>query len=178
MDDALIARVAEAIVEARGSTVFYIGAGCSANAGVPTFHGQGAAGSLLHVREDQLMLPTFSHCAVRALMERGLVEWITSSNHDGLISGEGVSEIFGSTFHEICLSCKRRVRRGTVTPAIGRSCEECGGRLKKTGCRYGQTIYRPPLEEAEKHASSKLAVVLGSGMHTCKSRARPCHACY
>ena len=144
-----VARCAHAIEAAAGKTVAFIGAGCSASSGVPTFAGEGAAGSLLFVREDALKLPTYAHRAVARLLEAGLVAHVVSSNHDGLISGEHVSEVFGCVFGEICLACKTRFRRTTVTPSLGRQCELCGTRRCAIGCHVLRSRGADPRRQAE-----------------------------
>uniref|UniRef100_A0A7S4I9G9 Regulatory protein SIR2 homolog 7 n=1 Tax=Vannella robusta TaxID=1487602 RepID=A0A7S4I9G9_9EUKA len=155
-------------------TVFYVGAGCSASAGVPTFNGKGAATSLLHVREDEsdLVMPNFAHRAIKALIEEGYATHATTSNHDGLLHKTGlqddkITEMFGSSYVEVCLSCSKKFRRKTATPPLNRKCEECGGRLNKKGCRYGQSIEPEKLNRGQEEAeNSDIAICLGSGMHT------------
>ena len=51
-----------------------------------------------------------------------------------------------------------------ITPALHRKCdnENCNGKLKKTGVRYGQTVPVGPLRKAEEAAEvSDLVIVLG-----------------
>ena len=51
-----------------------------------------------------------------------------------------------------------------ITPALHRRCEkeECSGKLKKTGVRYGQMVPVGPLKKAEKAAkAADLVIVLG-----------------
>jgi NAD-dependent SIR2 family protein deacetylase len=159
--------VAQAILSSK-KTVLFIGAGASASAGVPTFRGTNAAESLLEVREDHLVFPNFTHLACRKLLASKVVAGAVSSNHDGLLGQQGpnVVEIFGSVLTETCLSCGGRFRRKFAPPPLNRKCE-CGGKLKKTGCRYGQAIFKPGLEAATSLAEDAcVALVLGSGMHT------------
>jgi hypothetical protein len=119
------------------------------------------------VREDAIHFPNFTPRAVCALLDRALASFCVSTNHDGLVNSENVVEIFGSVLTETCLGCKARFRRKFAPPPLNRKCELCGEKLKKTGCRYGQSIYRPGLERAEKAAAeADVALVLGSGMHT------------
>jgi NAD-dependent deacetylase len=167
-------RVAGVAALMRGkNVVLYIGAGASASSGVPTFRGTNRAESLLDVREDHLVFPNFTHRACAELLERGMASSAVSSNHDGLLSGDKVVEIFGSVLTETCLECKQRFRRRFAPPALNRTCA-CDGKLKKTGCRYGQTIYKPGLDRATAAAdSAEVALVLGSGMHTWPLAAGP-----
>ena len=160
---------ASALRDDKVNTCIYVGAGASASSGVPTFHGHNAAASLLAVREDQIHFPNYTHRAVRELLNRGMADFCVSTNHDGLVTSiwDNVVEIFGSVLTESCLGCKKRFRRQFGPPPLNRKCEECGEKLKKTGCRYGQAIYKPGLERAQEAAEkSDVAIVLGSGMHT------------
>ncbi len=108
-----------------------------------------------------------TNCCFRTLLASGLASLAVSSNHDGLMARGMVVEIFGSVLTETCLACNQRFRRRFAPVVLGRKCEECGGKLKKTGCRYGQAIYKPGLERAAEAAEkAEVALVLGSGMHT------------
>ena len=107
--------------------------------------------------------------------ERSVVNFVISSNHDNLVRKAGVpddrlAELFGNAYVEKCLKCKEQFQRSTITPALGRKCEHCQGRLVKTGVRYGQEIpaepYRRAQEEARTQPEGTVALVLGSGMHT------------
>eukprot|EP00339_Tiarina_fusa_P022962 CAMPEP_0117010170 /NCGR_PEP_ID=MMETSP0472-20121206/9036_1 /TAXON_ID=693140 ORGANISM="Tiarina fusus, Strain LIS" /NCGR_SAMPLE_ID=MMETSP0472 /ASSEMBLY_ACC=CAM_ASM_000603 /LENGTH=350 /DNA_ID=CAMNT_0004712643 /DNA_START=1 /DNA_END=1054 /DNA_ORIENTATION=- len=172
--DTRIKEIADKMKQKGTKTIFYVGAGCSASAGVPTFHGKGAAGSILHVREDEtdLVMPSFAHRAIRAIIENNYASHATTSNHDGLMHKTGlnsdfITEMFGSSYVEICLNVPKKIRRSTATPPLNRKCEKCGGRLNKKGCRYGQAIESDKLDRGNKEANgSDIAICLGSGMHT------------
>ena len=70
-----------------------------------------------------------------------------------------------------CLTCKIQYIRQVITPALHRKCdkENCNGKLKKTGVRYGQTVPVGPLRRAEEAAKvSDLVIVLGVALiHFC-----------
>jgi len=66
---------------------------------------------------------------------------------------------------EQCGKCHKQFRRHVVTPNLGRACEECGGRLHKTGTRMGAATPEEPLGRAIDHAKrADLALVMGSSM--------------
>jgi len=78
-----------------------------------------------------------------------------------------LAELFGNAYIEKCLSCKKLFQRKVVCPPTGRFCEDCGGKLIKTGVRYGQETPKKPLKDGTKHAEkADLAIVLGSSMQT------------
>jgi hypothetical protein len=108
-------------------------------------------------------------------LRSSFVDFVISSNHDNLVRKAGVpddrlAELFGNAYVEMCLKCKQPFQRSTITPALGRKCESCRGRLVKTGVRYGQEIpaepYRRAQEEARTQPAGTVSLVLGSGMHT------------
>ena len=75
--------------------------------------------------------------------------------------------MFGNAFVEKCLACHTVFRRTTAVPPLNRTCESCGGKLKKTGCRYGQKIDSVQLENGWTHAKKQdLSLAMGSGLHT------------
>jgi len=156
--------------------VFYSGAGVSASAGIGTFTGENAMGSLLDLREDKLDLkmPTYSHFAITRMIEAGIVKFVVSSNHDNLhrrsgTKNENIAELFGNAYVEICLKCKKNYQRTVICPPTSRYCDDldCKGKLIKSGVRYGQETPQQPLTEGLKHSSlADLSIVLGSSMGT------------
>lgn len=122
--------------------IFLSGAGISVSAGVKTFRGNTAVGSILHVRESDLdaLMPTYAHFAITQLIKQGKAKFVVTSNHDNLHRKSGCSdkrlaELFGNAYIEKCLDCGQLYQRHVVCPAIGRICddESCGGKLIKTG---------------------------------------------
>jgi hypothetical protein len=78
-----------------------------------------------------------------------------------------VAELFGNAYIERCLKCETLYRRHVVTPNLGRKCDTavCGGRLVKTGVRFGGAVPVEPLSIATQNAKKcDLALVLGSSM--------------
>jgi hypothetical protein len=74
--------------------VIFTGAGASASAGVGTFKGKNAMGSLLHLREDKAdgVMPTFTHRCTQALLQAGVVQFVVTSNHDNLHRKAGATD--------------------------------------------------------------------------------------
>jgi len=150
--------------------------GISASAGIGTFTGENAMGSLLNLREDKLDLkmPTYSHVAITRLIEAGIVKFVVSSNHDNMhrrsgTKNEHLAELFGNAYVEICITCKKNYQRTVICPPTSRFCDDpqCKGKLIKSGVRYGQQTPIEPLQEGLKHAQlADLAIVLGSSMGT------------
>ncbi len=162
------------------SVVFFTGAGISTSAHIPDYRGtnglysrQLPLVSIGSFESDGLEFakPTFSHLFIARLIREGRARAVVTSNHDGLHNkaaagmDDTVVDVFGNVFVERCAGCARLFRRATITPNIGRRCEECGGRLAKTGTRMGAETPREPLERATREAqAADLAIVLGSSM--------------
>ncbi len=169
------AKLSELLLNSR-NTVFFSGAGISASAGIGTFQGHNAMGSLLKLREEELdwKFPTYAHRAIAKLVQTGHAKFVTTSNHDNMHRKSGVddsqlAELFGNAYVEKCLKCSTLYQRHVVCPATNRKCDDsqCGGRLVKTGVRYGQETPQEPLQRAAAASeNAELAVVLGSSMAT------------
>jgi len=110
--------------------------------------------------------------AIKKLYEKGIVKFVVTSNHDNLLTKSGVpsnaiAELFGNAYIERCLKCDTLYTRKTVTPSLGRTCDNsfCGGRLVKTGVRFGQATPIEPLKKgSEESKKADLALVIGSSM--------------
>jgi len=156
--------------------VFYSGAGISASAGVGTFQGENAMGSLLHLREELLdyKMPTYSHMAITRMIEAGKVKFVVTSNHDNMHRKSGtpdefLAELFGNAYIEKCTKCSKNYIRRVVCPPTSRICDDetCKGKLIKLGVRYGQETPAEPLKFGYEHSrKADLAIVLGSSMGT------------
>eukprot|EP01118_Nematostelium_gracile_P013946 TRINITY_DN5336_c0_g1_i1.p1 TRINITY_DN5336_c0_g1~~TRINITY_DN5336_c0_g1_i1.p1 ORF type:complete len:188 (+),score=43.56 TRINITY_DN5336_c0_g1_i1:58-621(+) len=155
--------------------VLYSGAGISTAANVPDFRGEGGLLSgmgkgVLGIQEHLLdsVMPTYSHMAVKALMDSGLVKYVITSNHDNLhqksgIPEEKISNLFGNAYIEECLKCKSQFKRRVAVPSLGRYCDHgCGGRLVKSGVRFGQQVPEVPLKNASRESQiADVALVFG-----------------
>ena len=154
----------------------YTGAGVSTAASVPDFRGEGGLMSkgILGLKEQDLdlIMPTFTHLAIKKLLDLGTVRFVVSSNHDNLhvksgVSPDQIAELFGNAYIEKCVKCGAVYTRKVVVPSLGRKCDntECGGRLVKTGVRFGQATPQEQLRIAtEQSKKADLALVFGSSM--------------
>jgi len=156
--------------------VFYSGAGISASAGIGTFQGENAMGSILNLREEVLdfKMPTYSHMAITRMIEAGKVKFVVSSNHDNMHRKSGtpdnyLAELFGNAYVEVCTKCKKQYQRMVICPPTNRICDDpqCKGKLIKSGVRYGQATPEEPLRKGFYHSDkADLSIVLGSSMGT------------
>lgn len=170
------------IVRSAQNLVVYTGAGVSTACGIPDFRGDngmdkyGWQSAVLGMGVGKgaadLLMPSYSHVAITKLLNEDVVKFVVSSNHDNLhirsgASPDKVSEIFGNGYIETCLKCGDKFLRHTQVPQLGRICdhEECGGRLKKEGVRFGGMVPEGPLRIATNEAKkADVALVLGSSM--------------
>jgi len=133
-------------------------------------------GSILNLRQELLdvKMPTYAHMAITRIIQQGKAKFVVTSNHDNMhrksgLSDDSIAELFGNAYIEKCLTCKTTYQRKVVCPPTGRYCDnaQCGGRLIKTGVRYGQETPKEPLKRAERQSKQcDLAIVLGSSMGT------------
>eukprot|EP01006_Ploeotia_vitrea_P003504 TRINITY_DN112730_c0_g1_i1.p1 TRINITY_DN112730_c0_g1~~TRINITY_DN112730_c0_g1_i1.p1 ORF type:complete len:344 (+),score=40.03 TRINITY_DN112730_c0_g1_i1:50-1081(+) len=164
----------------QGSIVIFTGAGMSTTAGIPDFRGPGGL-ELPGNRPPLVMMgaaekdlewrnPTFAHRAITLAVDRGWVSLVVTSNHDGLhqragLAGDKVVDMFGCVFIERCLVCSKRFFRSVVVPHLGRKCEHCGAKLKRTGVNMGDITPADLIEKADQAASgASLVLVLGSSL--------------
>eukprot|EP00164_Ancoracysta_twista_P004491 GFYU01006057.1.p1 GENE.GFYU01006057.1~~GFYU01006057.1.p1 ORF type:complete len:382 (+),score=78.77 GFYU01006057.1:113-1258(+) len=163
------------------SIMVFTGAGISTAADIPDYRGENG----LYMKQPPLVclglaeqktldfvMPTYSHVAIAQLAERGIVNYVATSNHDGLHEKAGmpddvISNVFGCVYVEKCRSCKALYTRKVIVPTLGRVCDDptCGGQLQKTGTRMGAETPAEPLHRAQTWAQNcDLAIVLGSSM--------------
>jgi len=123
-------------------------------------------------KELEFKMPTYSHVALGALLNRGFIKAIITSNHDNLHVKGGVRpsdmvDLFGNVYVEKCGRCGKLFHRNCITPTLGRICDtdKCGGKLMKTGTRMNSMTPEKPLQDATQYAKqADLALVLGSSM--------------
>lgn len=166
------------LVKASKRTVVFTGAGVSTAAGIRDFRGDGGLDKnpvplvMIGAFEKKLewLRPTAGHMGIAAMVANGVVDFVATSNHDGLHEKSGVpsdriANVFGNVYVEQCGACKAEFQRGCITPHLGRKCETCGGRLRKTGTRMGAMTPEVPLARATAAAEgADLALVFGSSM--------------
>jgi len=166
-------------------TVIYTGAGVSTSVKIPDYRGpQGVwtlrnKGTLPEGKELSQALPTYTHYAIRELVQSGLVQYIVSTNLDGLhrrsgLTASEISELHGNCYREICATCSREylrafdtltTREDRWTHLTGRTCE-CGGPLKDTIVHFTENMPHGAMAAAMKHArTAEVALVLGTSMN-------------
>lgn len=185
-----------ALVRAAKHVIVFTGAGISTSAGIPDYRGpdgvwtrkdKGLApptGTPMHVA-----MPTYTHRAIKALVDAGIIKHVISQNVDGLHLRSGVprakmSELHGNTYLAKCWGCgweklsDRRIRgvdRSRVCKecrsrvphfchcADMAPCERCGGVLKDSIIHFGENLPEKDLSDAFEHAgAADLCMVLGS----------------
>jgi len=160
--------------------VVYTGAGISTAANIPDYRGkEGLLNKprpmiLLGLQEELLdfAMPTFSHLALQKMVEKGIVKYIVTSNHDNMHQKAGTSfnnmtDLFGNAYVEKCVRCKKNYHRKVIVPNIGRICDDkkCGGKLMKTGTRMGGITPEGPLKLAIEHSKkADLSIVFGNSL--------------
>ncbi|KAH3764328.1 silent information regulator family protein [Pelomyxa schiedti] len=179
-------------------TVVYTGAGISTSTGIGDFRGpqglwtcqdKGVAmvGKEITYKEVH---PTFAHYAITELAKNRLVQFLLTTNVDGLHARSDfprhiLVELHGSCYKEVCRNCKKVFIRDfdiwNDTNALyrqhetGRLCDFCHAPLQDTGVAFGET-YRDPLDsvKASWHArKSTLGIILGTSMNVQSAASYP-----
>lgn len=91
------------------------------------------------------VVPTFTHMALKKMVECGLVKFIVSQNIDGLHIRSGIppdqlAELHGNIYGEKCKKCRRMFLRRTPCPTLGMKptgdkCELLGNTTRGQTCR-------------------------------------------
>ncbi|XP_040575971.1 NAD-dependent protein deacetylase Sirt6 [Lepeophtheirus salmonis] len=129
-------------LQAAQTTVFHTGAGISTSAGIPDFRGPKGVWTLEKkglkpsVSLDWLEAkPTKTHMAIKALVDKGKVQFVISQNIDGLHLRSGIqrhqlSELHGNMFIDKCGTCSRMFVRPTPSKTVGQKTlgDACPGR--------------------------------------------------
>ncbi len=135
--------LADMIIKAK-ECVFYTGAGISTSASIPDYRGPNGLWTLLEkgikvkLPDFTVVQPTYSHMALTALVETGIVKHVVSQNCDGLHLRSGIdrnklSELHGNCFIEFCTECSEEYvrlfdvteRSGFRKHVTGRFCSYC-----------------------------------------------------
>lgn len=168
--------------------VAYSGAGISTSAKIPDYRGpQGVwtlkeKGLTPHCMIDlEQAVPTLSHVALVELQKVGKLNFVVSTNVDGLhrragTPQDGMAELHGNCYKEVCDKCHKehlrtfdttRTGGASMHHLTGRKCEQpgCNGNLCDTIIHFGEDLPRDELEKAHQHATaSDLSLVLGTSM--------------
>lgn len=196
------ARIAQLLKQSKHAIAF-TGAGISTSAGIGDFrgksgkwtendrkklHGASSSKTKKFVGMENLR-PTYTHEAMKKLMDMGHLRYIISQNTDSLhrLSGiprDRISELHGNSFHELCEKCQTRFERpfarrrriaGDVPPKpcphcridhrTGRKCERqgCNGFLMNTIINFGDNLESQVLGRAEEQAKrNDMVLCLGT----------------
>jgi len=162
--------------------VIYTGAGVSTSTGIGDYRGpKGVWTNLAEgIIPDESMdysaaRPSYTHMAIKRLVDEGLCTGVTSTNLDGLHMKSGLrpmeklAELHGNMFAERCVRCKAEAYRAfpiqrTPKRFTGRYCD-CGGNFMDSGIDFGQNLPLRHLALAEKHANAQtVSLVLGTSL--------------
>jgi mono-ADP-ribosyltransferase sirtuin 6 len=172
--------LADMVKKARHCVV-YTGAGISTSAQLPDYRGpNGVYTKKGYLPEGtgvtlEQAVPTICHTHLADLLLRGLVQFIVSTNVDGLhrksgVCGEMIAELHGNCFKEVCEECGLEYYREYAVSShrkdhrTGRQCS-CGGELLDTIVNFGEKLPSSEWLKAATHANkSDLALVLGTSM--------------
>lgn len=138
------AELARLIAQRKGQCVVYTGAGMSTSASIPDYRGPNglwtmlAKGVKVAPPDFALVQPTYSHMALKSMVDLGIVSHVVSQNCDGLhlrsgLDRDHLSELHGNCFIEFCLKCYQEYARlFDVTErssfrkhTTGRYCKSC-----------------------------------------------------
>jgi NAD-dependent SIR2 family protein deacetylase len=196
-------QVAAALKHAKHAVV-YTGAGVSTSTGICDYRGPNGVWTALaqgRIPDEAFdltaALPSFSHMAIKTLVDVGLVKFVVSTNLDGLHYKSGLqplqnlAQLHGSMFTERCCRCHRDklrpfpIRRGgakasgeTEHPRMtGRHCS-CGGGFMDSGIDFGQTLPLRHLGLAEQNAKiCDFSLVVGTSLRVAPSSELPFREC-
>lgn len=117
--------------------------------------------------------PTFTHMALKSMLDKGFVHHIVSTNVDGLhmrsgIESENLSELHGNSFKEYCSKCKAEYLRDfdctfsgcRKDHKTGRQCEKCSSDLLDSIIHFGENLPEKPFMTASAQ-TQKSDLVIG-----------------
>jgi NAD-dependent SIR2 family protein deacetylase len=178
--ETIVEKLAQLIKESKHA-VIYTGAGLSTSAGIPDFRGpkgvwtleaQGKEAEFL----ENFKLPTFSHMAIKKLVDENLVKFIVSQNVDGLhlksgLPIEKLAELHGNLNKEYCKKCNKIFYRDfdacedADDHRTSRKCLECNVYLYDSIIDFGENLPEEEFKKAEANSiECDLAIVLGSSL--------------
>ena len=181
------ARLLAMCIKASRRTVIHTGAGISTAAKIPDYRGPKGVWTLRAKGEAVKMeitleqaVPTYSHMALKTMIDKGMLSHIVTTNVDGLHRRSGInrkhlSELHGDIYLEYCNKCGceylrtydvTKTRRGS-SRFTGRICEksDCDGKLRDSIIAFGENLPREVLTVAMREtAHADLCIVIGSSM--------------
>ncbi|WAQ96748.1 SIR1-like protein, partial [Mya arenaria] len=186
--------------------VFFTGAGISTAAGIGDFRGKdgkwterdklkehGTKGAKKAYKKTPLrdLRPTYTHEAIRKLVDMGIFKFVISQNTDGIhrlscIPASKMAELHGNAYVQKCEKCgtrydvgrshrdaasqahnvpPKKCERCGISHRTGRMCEkkDCGGYLMNTIINFGDYLEEQVLDAAQEHArKGDIFMCLGS----------------
>nr|CDS28029.1 NAD dependent deacetylase sirtuin 7 [Hymenolepis microstoma] len=147
----------------KGRILIYTGAGISTSAKIPDYRGthglykkltkRQILSSKIRLPEATTARPTFTHMAIRALVDNGYIRHVVSQNIDGLhvrsgLPLENLTEIHGNLFNEKCQSCHSVIYRDFDAAELtekknhftGRVCPRCCD--KETATKLRSSLFQ------------------------------------
>eukprot|EP00756_Hemistasia_phaeocysticola_P008012 Hpha_TRINITY_DN14466_c0_g1::TRINITY_DN14466_c0_g1_i1::g.157261::m.157261/K11416/SIRT6, SIR2L6; mono-ADP-ribosyltransferase sirtuin 6 len=174
--------LAEAIKGAKNAMIL-TGAGISTSAGICDYRGPKgkwtlqAKGEKASCRACDTLVPTPCHMAIKALVDKGMVGRVVSTNVDGLHRYSGLAldklvEVHGNVFTERCQDCDTLYERPFPVKAMkgcrrtGGACNACKGPLLQTIVNFGDKLRAEEWESVRVHAQDHcdLLIVLGTSV--------------
>lgn len=162
--------------------VVYTGAGVSTSTGIGDYRGPKGVWTNLAdgIIPDESMdyseaRPSYTHMAIKTLVDEGIAVGVTSTNLDGLHMKSGLTpmsnlaELHGNMFCERCVRCSAEKYQAfpiqrTPKRFTGRFCD-CGGNFMDSGIDFGQILPIKHLGLAEKQARCQtVSLVLGTSL--------------
>ncbi|KAI1301312.1 NAD-dependent protein deacetylase Sirt6 [Halotydeus destructor] len=174
-----------ALVKNAKHVVLHVGAGLSTAAGIPDFRGPKGVWTLEKkgIKQESISFeaakPTYSHMAIKALMEANYVSYIVNQNIDGLFLKTGIprsriSDLHGNFYLDECNVCGTRFIRKTASPTMAQKVSErpcsrpkrsCRGFLRDTILDWEDNLPENELGIAEEHSlKADLSICLGTTM--------------
>ncbi|RYH06144.1 hypothetical protein EON65_43230 [archaeon] len=168
--------------------VVFTGAGISTSAGIADFRGPRGVwtrellGDPLKPEEKTAEVfnraqPTYTHYAIKALIDQGYVKHLVSQNVDGLhlrsgVKAEDLSELHGNIFLEYCEKCNASYlhdtdRGGMGLKYTGNICTmgRCRGKLRDFAVDWDTDLPEEIFKQAKNEiCKADLVIVLGSSL--------------
>mmetsp|Transcript_10585 Transcript_10585/g.38917 ORF Transcript_10585/g.38917 Transcript_10585/m.38917 type:complete len:443 (+) Transcript_10585:219-1547(+) len=181
-----------ALVRGCKHLVVFTGAGISTASGIPDFRGPQGIWTLQKEGRPiprattslEQAVPTYTHMALKALSDRGMLSYLSSQNVDGLHLRSGIArhllaELHGNCFAERCASCGFEYVRDFELRSVGfratsRRCTipTCRGRLHDQCLDWDNALPEAELKRTESEMrKADLVLCLGTSLQI-----RP--ACY
>jgi len=172
-----------ALIRDSSHFIVHTGAGISTACGIPDFRGPNGIWTCEKEERENpdtgktldTAKPSFTHLALKKLMDMDLLKYIITQNVDSLHSKSGVpedkiSELHGCVCLEVCTKCEKRFRRDHDLKQVGLKetgnvCEECGGPLRDQCLDWNQALPEPEYSLAIEHSrKADLSLCLGTSL--------------